>query len=223
MGTEAQPHIERVSAFVCRAGSFQRPNVFNPWADWDEQMDRYPDAPGIRRNLLSRFLMIQRPQLVLIGEAGGYRGLRYVGIPLSSEALLNKGAITRLEDWKGRRLTVRPRPWAEATATIIWRVLNDLDCADNTVLWNAFPCHPHRPGKPWSNRPPSAEEVDQGRPILSDFLDLFPRATVCAVGQVASASLSVLETEHLVLRHPSRGGAVEFARGLRQVCRDKLK
>ena len=95
---------------------------------------------------------------------------------------------------------------AEATATIVHRVLRELGLEDDVLLWNVVPTHPHRPGEPASNRRPRAEEVAASRP----FLDELARGRqVVPVGRVAEAALGVEG-----IRHPSHGGAAAFRDGL---------
>ena len=124
--------------------------------------------------------------MLLVGEAPGYRGARVSGIPFTSE----------------RQLTGRGP--AEATATIVQGVLTDLGIAEHVLLWNVVPTHP---GTLTSNRRPTRAEVVAGR-CFADELALGRR--VIAVGRVASAALGVS-----YVRHPSHGGAHEFARSLR--------
>ena len=123
---------------------------------------------------------------MLVGEAAGYRGARVSGVPFTSE----------------RQLTGTGP--AEASATIVHRVLRELELAGDVLLWNVVPTHP---GTATSNRRPTPDEVRASLP----FLDEVTRGRrVIAVGRVAA---EVLEAPYV--RHPSHGGAVAFAAGLR--------
>ncbi len=123
---------------------------------------------------------------MLVGEAAGYRGARVSGIPFTSE----------------RQLTGTGP--AEASATIVHRVLRDLGIFDDVLLWNVVPTHP---GTASTNRPPTREEVAASRWYLDE---LTRGRRVVAVGRVAAAALDAP-----YVRHPSHGGAVAFAEGLR--------
>jgi uracil-DNA glycosylase family 4 len=125
--------------------------------------------------------------ILLVGEAAGYRGARVSGVPFTSE----------------RQLTGRGP--AEATATIVHRVLDELGLADEVLLWNVVPTHP---GTPTSNRRPTRAEIEAAYPFLAE---LVRGRRVVAVGRVAAA---VLDAPYV--RHPSHGGAVAFADGLRR-------
>ena len=129
--------------------------------------------------------------LLLVAEAPGYRGTRVSGVPLTSERQLTGAGP------------------AEATATIVHRELAELGMTDAVLLWNVVPTHPHRPGRPDSNRPPTRAEVAAARP----FLDALARGRrVVAVGRLAHATLG-----GPYVRHPSHGGAGAFADGLGRV------
>src|SRR6187200_1998547 len=120
------------------------PDVFNPWRDQDPGTDALPDAASARLARLRAFFATQ-PRWLLLGEAAGYQGAHVSGIPFTSERLLLEGKIPRI-DIGGRRLSTRARPWSEPSATTVWGTLHALDRADATLLWNAYPWHPHRPG-----------------------------------------------------------------------------
>jgi hypothetical protein len=122
---------------------------------------------------------------ILVGEAAGYRGALVSGVPFTSERQLSG---------------VGP---AEATATIVHRVLAELGIEDDVLLWNVVPTHP---GTATSNRRPTRAEVAAARP----FLDELTRGRrVVAVGRLAE---QVLDAPYV--RHPSHDGAFAFAEGL---------
>jgi len=126
------------------------------------------DGAAVRRQRLLAYLEArQEARLLLVGEAAGYRGARVSGIPFTSE----------------RQLTGTGP--AEATATIVHRVLTELELEERVLLWNIVPTHP---GTSTSNRPPSG---------------------VLAVGRVAEQALGAP-----YIRHPSHGGAADFRAGL---------
>ena len=124
--------------------------------------------------------------LLLVGEAAGYRGARVSGIPFTSE----------------RQLTGTGP--AEATATIVHRVLAELGLEEQTLLWNVVPTHP---GTASTNRLPTKPEVEEG---VQYALELAHGRHVLAVGRIAEAALG-----GLYVRHPSHGGAAEFRETLR--------
>ena len=120
---------------------------------------------------------------LLVGEAAGYRGARVSGIAFTSE----------------RQLTGRGP--AEATATIVQRVLAELEL--DALCWNVVPTHP---GTGRSNRRPTRAEVEASRPFLEELL---PGRRVVAVGRLAARV-----TGAPYVRHPAHGGGAEFQAGL---------
>lgn len=147
------------------------------------------DGAGLRRDRLAAYLGARsRARLLLVGEAAGYRGARVSGIPFTSE----------------RQLTGRAP--GEASATIVHRALRELGIADDVLLWNVVPTHPHRPGRPATNRTPARAEVDAGAPFVAE---LARGRTVLAVGRVAQRVLG-----GPYVRHPSHGGAAAFRAAL---------
>lgn len=144
---------------------------------------------ALRRARLAAYLDARASApVLLVGEAPGYRGARVSGIPFTSERQLTGAGP------------------AEATATIVHRVLAELGVADLVLLWNVVPTHP---GTACSNRPPTAAEVAAGRAFADE---LAAGRRVVAVGRVAAVALGVP-----AVRHPSHGGAAAFARGLRDL------
>ena len=109
----------------------------------------YREGAGaeLRRTRLQTYLE-QRAEapLLLVGEAPGYRGARVSGLPFTSE----------------RQLTGEGP--AEATATIVQRVLAELEL--DALCWNVVPTHP---GTESSNRRPSGPEIQAARPFLDEL------------------------------------------------------
>jgi uracil-DNA glycosylase len=183
------------------------PGVFNPWRDVDPETDLSRSAPEERLERLAAHLHC-KPGFILIGEAAGYQGCKVSGIPFTSERLINAGSIPRVVC--ASRLTSRKRPWSEPSATTVWGTLHALGIADETVLWNAYPWHPHKAGNRHSNRTPTPAEREAGVPVLHAYLKLFRKAQVFAVGRNAEAALKEIEVDATPLRHPSMGGATRF-------------
>jgi uracil-DNA glycosylase family 4 len=148
--------------------------------------NQYADSPLRRRRLAAYLEARLDAPLLLVGEAAGYRGARVSGLPFTSE----------------RQLTGRGP--AEATATIVHRVLERLGLAEDVLLWNVVPTHP---GTSSSNRPPTRAEVAAARSFLAE---LVRGRRVVAVGRLAAAV-----TGAPYVRHPSHGGAAAFEDGLR--------
>jgi hypothetical protein len=153
----------------------------------------YRDGAGawVRRERLAAYLDERAgARWILVGEAAGYRGARVSGIPFTSE----------------RQLTGRLP--GEATATIVHRVLAELGVAEQVLLWNLVPTHPHAPASALTNRPPTRAEIAVARPFLAE---LSRGRRVIPVGRLAQAELG---GEYV--RHPSHGGAAAFRLGLLQ-------
>ena len=150
--------------------------------------NQYASSLTLRQRLSEYLWRRADSPIILIGEAAGYRGARVSGLPFTSERQLTGSGP------------------AEASATIVHRVLRELGVEEDVLLWNVVPTHPHRPGEPASNRRPNAAEIEAARPFLDE---LTHGRMVVPVGRVAEA---VLEREGI--RHPSHGGAVAFREGL---------
>jgi uracil-DNA glycosylase len=170
----------RAEKFVARLAAAQIGDTFNFY--------RLGAGAAVRRERLCRYLDERSGSpVLLVGEAAGYRGARVSGLPFTSE----------------RQLTgCGP---AEATATIVQRVLSELEL--DFLLWNVVPTHP---GTPTSNRRPTSTEVADSRPFLDELAE---NRRILAVGRLAARV-----TGAPYIRHPSHGGAAGFRAGLLQFC-----
>jgi len=168
------PPITPERQFVEELAAARIGETFNQYA----QGQRAP----LLRERLTRYLQTRAAApVLLVGEAPGYRGARVSGIPFTSERLLTGSGP------------------AEATATIVHRVLGELGLQRHVVLWNVVPTHP---GTETTNRAPTRTEIAEGLCFLRTLAR--GRRVVC-VGQVAHAALGGIS-----VRHPAYGGAQEF-------------
>ena len=180
--------------------------TFNQYADAGP--DDVPGAAAIRLENLRAYLA-ERPgaDVVCLGEAGGYQGMRWSGIAFTSERdLLRWGAPYRT--------TCAARTWSEPSGTIVHRVLAELGAEHRVILWNTVPTHPHRPGEPLSNRRPTTAEVEAGAPLAMRLVELVRPRTVVAVGRIAE---SVLPAGTAYVRHPANAGGPAFREGMRAI------
>jgi uracil-DNA glycosylase family 4 len=150
--------------------------------------NQYAASSLLRDRLRSYLDARSDAPVALVGEAAGYRGARVSGIPFTSERQLTGSGP------------------AEATATIVHRVLAALGVAEDVLLWNVVPTHP---GDAASNRRPTRAEIEAAAPFLCEITS---GRRAIAVGRVAAAALDAP-----YVRHPSHGGAVDFEEGLRRV------
>lgn len=177
-----------------------------------------------RRNLRLYLEQLSRigPRIVLIGEAPSYRGGRLTGIPFVSETVMLAGVDVRSapgrvlgSDDGFRKATSGPKLSTEASATMVWGTIRELDPLP--LLWNAFPFHPFHEGDPDTNRCPTPAELAIGESFIAALLRLFPIRQVVAIGNQAAASLTRMHVEHVKVRHPSMGGKNQFVAGMAEV------
>jgi uracil-DNA glycosylase family 4 len=156
-------------------------------AEIGETYNQYAHSPLLRDRLRAYLEACEEAAVVLVGEAAGYRGARVSGIPFTSERQLTGSGP------------------AEATATIVHRVLAELGVEGEVLLWNVVPTHP---GDASSNRRPTEGEVEEAAPFLREIT---AGCAAIAVGRLAATALGAP-----YVRHPSHGGAAEFEAGLRR-------
>jgi uracil-DNA glycosylase len=139
-------------------------------------------------------------------------------LPFTSEHILINGvpSLDMYGEAKGYRLSrATDRLKKEPSGTIVWQTLAHFDFLP--LLWPAFPFHPHKPGNPQSNRPPTTREVVFGRPIWQQIVAIMGIEQIVAVGNVAHRSLAAVGIDAMKIRHPSQGGKNDFVEGIRQL------
>jgi hypothetical protein len=169
--------------------------------------DDVPDAPAIRLANLRHYLEErERADVVAVGEAAGYQGMRWSGIAFTSEFdLLRWGPPYR-------RSSRRPRPWKEPSGTIVHGVLDELGAERRVILWNTVPTHPYLPGQPLSNRRPTRAEVAAGLPFAERLIEIVRPRLLVGVGRIAADTLG---SPAVYVRHPAQSGATAFRAGMR--------
>jgi uracil-DNA glycosylase len=170
--------ISMVSAFVNDLASARIGATHN----------QYADSALRRRRLVEYLESRRRARLLLVGEAAGYRGARVSGLAFTSERQLTGSGPS------------------EISATIVHRTLEELGIADDVLLWNLVPTHPHRLGDPASNREPTREEISDARRFVDALAGSGPsNRLLLAVGRLAQRELGAP-----YVRHPAHGGAADF-------------
>ncbi len=221
--------VADVIRVLCEA-RFEGP-VFNPWADVDRRHGCGVRGPAIRRRQLAHYLEARQGPAawVLVGEAMGYQGGHFSGVPMTSERILlghlagdgihPSHVLPGLSPERTSLPGIKADGFTEPTATIVWGALRDqgLDPL-RVVLWNTFAWHPYRPDQGLlSNRRPTNDELAFGMPALRLVLGLFPGARLVAVGKVAAACLAGAGYQPTEMRHPAHGGAPEFRNQLKRL------
>ena len=168
--------------------------------------DDVPDAAAIRlANLRSYLDRRLGADVVAVGEAAGYQGMRWSGIAFTSEFdLLRWGAPYR-------RSSRRARPWKEPSGTIVHGVLEELGAERRVILWNTVPTHPRLPGRPLSNRRPTQGEIAAGGTFVERLIEIMQPRLLIGVGRIACAALPGAQ----YVRHPAQSGATAFRLGMR--------
>jgi uracil-DNA glycosylase len=170
--------MSMVSAFVTELASARIGATHNQYAD-----------SALRRRRLVEYLESRATaQILLVGEAAGYKGARVSGLAFTSERQLTGSGPS------------------EISATIVQRTLDELGIADDVLLWNLVPTHPHDQGRPDSNRRPTRGEISDARRFVDALAGAgLSNRLLLAVGRLAQRELGAP-----YVRHPSHGGSAEF-------------
>ena len=162
-----------------------------------------------RYNLLHylQHLKSQKVDLMLIGEAPGYRGCAMTGIPFTDEIQLSHPENRyALGNWSRSGQTGTT---AERSASIVWPAIRAYHLVP--LLWNVFPFHPYQAGNRRSNRTPTQRELREGRQYIEALREIFQidDAQVFAIGRKAQVILGLTDETHCI-RHPANDFQKEF-------------
>ncbi len=167
----------------------------------------------VRRHNLLLYLEKMKalnPDVILVGEAPGYKGCALTGISFTSENVLAKNEFFQGENYK---FIDKVRREKEQSATIVWDELKRYD--KKPLLWNIFPFHPFEKGNLKSNRTPTTQELTQGLEMLDELLKLFDIKKIVAVGRKAESQ--IYKYYYKGIRHPANGGKKKFKKGLKRI------
>jgi uracil-DNA glycosylase len=179
--------------------------------------NQYENARQIHN--LSQYLTFHlnnQANILLLGEAPGYKGCRASGIPFTSGEVLAYNPI--YADCRSYYQYSEIQAFKENTSNIFYQFFNAHEGFFNRVLlWNAFPFHPHKENNNESNRSPTMEELDLGGIFLLLLLQIFSIQQLITIGEKAKILLQRLQKseylapfEIITIRHPSYGGKQEF-------------
>lgn len=185
--------VSKINTFVKMLASVSEDNRFivNPYLD---SVCRY--------NLIHylQHLSDVGVDVMLVGEAPGYRGCAITGIPFTDEVQLKLPEnFYALGSW------MRPESMgntAERSASIVWEKLREHHIVP--LIWNAFPFHPYSAGNMQSNRVPTRPEIQEGIKYIKLLMEIFSIDInqVFTIGQKAALALEFVDNAHR-LRHPS--------------------
>ena len=140
-------------------------------------------AKKCRENLKKYLEKHKDTQILLVGEAPGYKGCAKTGVPFTSDS-------------------------GEISSKVLQGAIDKYNPRADVLFWNAFPFHPHKKDNLDSNRKPNKAELEIGRMFLIDFLKVFPGIKcVASVGNVAKELVKKFDFEYQPdhICHPSYG------------------
>jgi hypothetical protein len=210
-----QRKINRLCALLY---DFRGHSAHNQYRDVASGLERENGAEIRLQNLRIYLEAFADASYILVGEAAGYAGCRFSGIPFTGEAQIVGPECLPWAQSRDLQQSSLGDLWRERSGTMVWEALNGrMDC----VLWNTFPWHPYGKDR-LSNRKPKRAEIVQALPILSCFLDLYRDARVYAIGRVSEETLHRMDIQTTYIRHPSHGGKRQFRQAIEEMPRVDL-
>lgn len=176
--------------------------------------DTATEAGRLRRANLTRYLQVMvdlGTDLIMVGEAPGWRGMSVTGIPFMSVRELDErpGLLTRAAGGDGFAVPARPVARWEASSAVVSKVLRTWRGA-LPIAWPVYPHHPFRGLDPATNRTPRSTEVKAGLPVVTELITVLGITDVVAFGRKAEGALARVGVRATAVRHPAQGGAAIF-------------
>ena len=183
--------------------------LFNPYRDEDHRYDRDGAAEIRKNNLRNYFESFKRvPKILMVGEAPGFGGCRFSGVPFTSEEQL----FSKDFPLSGKQSSKCEEPQSEKTADYFWETIEELPLqSEDFFMWNSVPLHPP------SNRTPRVKETEYFSCLLLDIATLLDISLFISVGRVAEDTFKRIGIESCYVRHPSHGGQRKFREDMRKL------
>lgn len=184
-----------------------------------EYLYDYTDEGDRRWNNLVNYLEFmksEQPDILMIGEAPGYRGTSVSGVPFLSEQMILHRQHDNLKLPLNNYVQAKADGTSgyEATSTAMWLTLDQHPTRKLPLLWATLPNHPHSTDIKLSNRKPSKREIAPYLRIIDMLVAEYAIKRVVAIGNVAHDTLINCKYNDIIkIRHPARGGARKFADG----------
>ena len=216
-----------IDAFIKSLASYEGALTFNPWKDTDLRYE-VENAPSIRKEQLHDYLSrrVGKAKLLLIAEACGYQGGHFTGIAMTCERMIlnEHPAVNSLMilGKEGKRTSRKDSPmiakptqkekgFNEPTDSVVWKACLDAGLsADEFILWNIYPFHPHKKDDLLSNRTPTDDELAIGLSYTKELLSLTGSLPLLVIGKKSENTLLDAGFSVKGLRHPANGGANIF-------------
>lgn len=216
-----------ITQFISDLKSYIASGVYNPWRDFDGNIDIGEEAPLIRCNQLKKYLQlrIDKAKYIFVAEALGYQGGHFSGIAMTSERILlgyhPKISPLMVIGCKGQRTSncgydkmkniCKEKGFNEPTDTIVWEsMIENGKSPFEVVLWNIFPFHPFKNDDPLTNRTPSLVELEAGAIYLQSLQRMIPDAKIISIGAKSNGTLTKFGIKNTHVPHPANGGANDF-------------
>ncbi len=161
-----------------------------------------------------------QPHDLFVGEAPGYNGCKLTGVPFTSEKIIIDESIPIFGLHKGYKIHNLQMIQGEPTSTIVWETLKPLKYYP--LFWNAFPFHPYSEVNRESNRRPNHDELEIGKKVLIDIIELFQIKRVFSIGNVAYETLLKMNMQTEKIRHPVHGGKNAFCQKMSAIANKRV-